>query len=388
MVDRWRGIKMTPPSFSVLIPDGESDFALFVIHGFINFPQVKLYVLSNQRWAPARFSRYCHKYIFKKCGTDVGERFDVIAEVVRQNPIDVILPVEMEWIAPQGAKRHALSELAAIAPVLDSKSFKLVNNKWLLFKLMQRNGIPAPQTILCTLDGDFEQQVRDLEFPVLIKPVTAWGGEGIQCFDHISQLYRFLKQCDSEKIKNRYIVQSFLTGYVIGLNILCQEGEILAYTMQRGFIPNPQEYAAAAAIQFIRREDVLELGKKLVSALKYNGVANVDMFYDTRKKQIKVLEVNARFWGSLRGSYIACVSFPYLACLAALAIPFPIPEYELTRYVHPKTALKEGMLRVLGKGQYYEKFPLEETGLRYMLADPIAETLRALRQQLSNDRWQ
>jgi len=377
---------MTPPSFSVLIADGESEFAVFVIHGFIDFPQVKLYVLSNQRWAPARFSRYCHKYTFKKLSTDASERFDAITEVVRQNHVDVILPVEMEWIASQDAKRYALSELAAIAPVLDSKSFEVADNKWLLFKLMQENGIPTPPTVLCTLDSDFEQRVNNLEFPVLIKPVIAWGGEGIRRFDNISQLHEFLEQCDSEKIKNRHIIQSFLTGYVIGLNVLCREGQVLAYTMQRGFIPNLQEYAAAGAIQFIRgREDALEVGKKLVSALKYNGVANVDMFYDTRENQVKVLEVNPRFWGSLRGSYIAGVSFPYLACLAALGISFPVPDYGLTRYIHSKTAITEGVLSALSKSQH-DRFPLEETGLRYMLADPIAETLRAFRQQLSSNR--
>jgi predicted ATP-grasp superfamily ATP-dependent carboligase len=378
---------MTPPGFSVLIPDGESDFAVFVLHGFIDFPQVKLHVLTNRRWAPARFSRYCHQYTFKKFGTDPGERFDAIAKVLRQNHTDVILAAEMGWIASQDAKRRALSELVAVAPVLDSKSFEVANNKWLLFKLMQEHGIPAPLTVLCTLDSDFEQRVCDLEFPVLIKPVTAWGGEGIQRFDNLSQLYRFLEQCDSQKIRNRYIVQSLLPGHVIGLNVLCREGQVLAYTMQQGFIPNPQKYAAASAIQFVKREDVLRVGGELVSALKYNGVANVDMLYDTREDQIKILELNARFWGSLRGSYVAGVSFPYLACLAALGISFPVPDYELTRYVHPQTAIREKVLRVLRKSQY-DGFPFEETGLRYMLADPIAETLRAIRQKLSRDSWQ
>ncbi len=378
---------MKPPTFSVLIPDGESDFAVFVMHGFVDYPQVKLYVLSNQYWAPARFSRLCHKYIYKEFGTDPSERFKAAAEVARQNHIDVILPIEMEWISPYDDQRQALSQVAPVVPVLDSESFKFANNKWMLYELMKEHGFPIIPTVLCTLDDDFEQQIHDLEFPVLIKPVTAWGGEGIQRFETRAQLQEFLDQSDSEKIKNRYIVQSFLTGYVGGLNILCRRGELLAHTMQRGFIPNPIKYAAAAAIEFIRREDALELGKNLVSELKYNGVANIDMFYDTVDNQVKILEVNTRFWGSLRGSYVAGVSFPYLACLAALDMPFPVPDYELTRYVHPKTALKEGILRALGRSQY-EKFPLEQTGLRYMLADPIAETFRAMRQQLAGDRWQ
>ena len=380
---------MKSPGFSVLIPDGESDFALFVIHGFIDFPQVKLYVLSNQQWAPARFSRYCHKHIVRTgaSSTDIDGRFKAIADIVRHNHIDVILPVELEWIAPRDAERQALTELAAMVPVLDSRTFAMANNKWLLYKLMQEHGIPSPPTVLCTLDDDFERQIHDLEFPVLIKPVTAWGGEGIQRFDDMSQLQEFLDQCDRENIKDRYIIQSFLTGYVVGLNILCQEGQLLAHTMQRGFIPNPQKYAAAAAIQFVKRKDALEVGGRLASVLKYSGVANVDMFYDARDNQVKVLEMNTRFWGSLRGSYVAGVKFPYLACLAGLGIPFPAPDYALARYIHPKTALKEGIRRSLGRSQY-ERFPLEETGLRYMLADPIAETLRAFRQQFSADRWQ
>ncbi len=375
---------MTPPSFSVLIPDGESDFALFAMHSFIDFPQVKVYVLSNQRWAPARFSRYRHRYLFEKFAA--SERFDAIAGVIRQHHIDVILPIEMEWLAPDDDKRLALSNLAALTPVLDAETFEIANNKWLLLELLRTHGIPTPPTVLCTLDSDFEQRINQLEFPVLVKPVTAWGGEGIRRFEDLAQLREFLAQNKEQPIKNRYIVQSFLTGYVIGLNMLCRDGQMLAYTMQRGFIANPQKYAAAAAIEFIEHQEALEVGQTLAAVLKYNGVANVDMFYDAQEERIRVLELNARFWGSLRGSYVAGVPFPYLACLAALNIPFPVPEYALTRYIHPKIAIKEGLRRLVGKSEY--DFPFQETGLKYMRADPVAETLRAWRQQFSSDRWQ
>jgi len=375
---------MTPPSFSVLIPDGESDFALFAMHSFIDFPQIKIYVLSNQRWAPARFSRYCHRYLFQKF--PASARFDAIAEVIRQHHIDVIMPIEMEWLSPFDDKRLMLSDLAALTPVLDAKTFEIANNKWLLLELLRTHGIPTPPTVLCTLDSDFEQRINQLQFPVLVKPVTAWGGEGIRHFQDLAQLRQFLAQNKKQPIKNRYIVQSFLTGHVIGLNMLCRDGQMLAYTMQRGFIANPQQYAAAAAIEFIAHQEALELGKTLAAVLKYNGVANVDMFYDAQEGKIKVLELNARFWGSLRGSYLAGVPFPYLACLTALDIPFPTPDYVLTRYIHPKTALKEGLRRLVGKGEY--DFEFRETGLKYMRADPVAETLRAWQQQLSGDRWQ
>ncbi|MDH4135310.1 MAG: ATP-grasp domain-containing protein [Anaerolineae bacterium] len=366
---------------SVLIPDGESDFALFVMHGFIDIPDVKLYVLSNNRWAPARFSRHCHKFLYKQIGTDYQERLEAIAQIVQETGVDVLLPVETDWIEFAGAMRQSLSQLLAVAPVPEPETYKIVNNKWLLALFMQAHQVPGPPTVLGTLDDDFEQQLLAMEFPVLIKPVTAWGGEGIRRFENVSQLQSFLEEYGRERFRNRYIVQSFLPGYVIGLNVLCQDGRVLAYTMQRGTIPNPQKWAAAAAIRFIEQEGVLETAQRLVTALNWSGFGNIDAFYDTSDRRVKILEFNARFWGSLRGSYVAGVSFPYLACLAALGIPFRVPEYKPAQYFHPKTAIKEGILKFLGKSRH--DFALSETGLKFLLSDPLAETIRAFQQELT-----
>jgi predicted ATP-grasp superfamily ATP-dependent carboligase len=372
-------------NFSVLIPEGESNLTLFVMHAFADIPDVELHILSNERWAPARFSRYCNTYRFKQTGSSDEERFNAVAEVARQTQADVLLPIETEGIKFVATKRQELSQLLAVVPVPNFESFEIADNKWSLAQFMQEKNIPGPPTILCTLDHDFERQLRTLVFPVLLKPSIGWGGEGMRRFEDLQQLQKFLEKQPVEQIKDKYIIQSFLTGYVIGLNVLCREGEILAYTLQRGFIPNlDQKYGPAAAVRYIKRDDALEVGQRFLAALNWSGYANIDMFYDTRKNQVTILEVNARFWGSLRGTYVAGVNFPYLACLAALDIPFPVPDYELTQYIHPKTAIKEGLLRVLGKNQY-EKFPLEETGLKFMLADPIAEIYRALRQQLEGD---
>ncbi len=368
-------------SLSVLIPDGESNLTLFVMHGFAHTPNVKLHILSRDRWASARFSRYCSTYTFKQMEANDEELFNAVAEVVRQTHIDVLLPVETQGIEFAATKRRELSQWLAVPPVPELESLEIANNKWSLAQFMQENDIPGPATVLCTLDQDFERKLLTLEFPVLIKPSIGWGGEGMRRFDDLHQLQNFLEEQPREKLKDQYIVQSCLPGFVIGLNVLCREGEILAFTMQRGFIPNPQEYGPATAIKFIKRDDVLGVGQRFLSALNWSGYANIDMFYDTRENQVKILEVNVRFWGSLRGSYVAGVSFPYLACLAALDIPFPVPDYQLSQYIHPKAAIKEGIRVLLGKGNRKD-FRVKETGLKYLLADPLAETIRALQQEM------
>jgi predicted ATP-grasp superfamily ATP-dependent carboligase len=382
---------------SVLIPDGESDFALFVMHGFADLSNVKLILSSNDRWAPARFSRHCGKFFYRRIEAEPQERLNAIAQLVEETCADVFLPVETDWIEFASAMRQPLSQLLAVVPIPDPETYRtvvpvpepeayrIVNNKWLLAQFMEEHQVPGPPTVLGTLADDFERQLRAMKFPVLIKPITAWGGEGIRRFDSVDELQAFLEEYGREAFEDRYIVQSFLPGYVIGLNVLCRNGEVLAYTMQRGTIPNPQKWAAAAAIRFIRQEGVLEIAQKLLRALNWSGFGNLDMFYDTSDEQVKILEFNARFWGSLRGSYVAGVNFPYLACLAALDIPFPVPEYRLAQYIHPKTAFKEGVRKLLGRS--HRGFTFGETGLKYLLNDPLAEAVRAIRQGLSSEQW-
>ncbi|MCP4607147.1 MAG: ATP-grasp domain-containing protein [Planctomycetes bacterium] len=368
-------------SFSVLIPDGESEFALFVAHCLAPFPNVELHVLSGERCSPIRFSRHCHTYTFIQTGPDDESRLDAIADIVAKNEIDVLLPTETKWISFAVANRKALSTFVAVVPLPTPKSFEIANNKWLFAQFLKENQIPGPPTILLTCDDAFEKELEDIDFPVLLKPVKAWGGEGIEYFDHPSDLRRHLAQQNPEEMKGCFIVQSFLSGFVVGVNVLSRDGKMLATTMQKGIIPNTQKYAAAGAIRFIKEENFAALPQKLVRALGLSGFANLDTIYDSQDDQLKILEMNARFWGSLRGSLVAGISFPYLACLAALDIPFPMPDYELVRYFHPKTALKVGMLRLLGKNRESD-LTFREIGLKFLLSDPLAESLRAFRQQV------
>jgi predicted ATP-grasp superfamily ATP-dependent carboligase len=368
-------------SFSVLIPDGESDFALFVTHCLGFFPGVKVYFLSGERWAPTRLSRYCHAYTFKQIERDADSWLNAIADAVKKNKIDVLLPTGTDAISLAVANRDTLSTFVAVAPLPDPKTFEIANNKWLLARFMEENAIPGPPTIPVTCDDLFETRLQGMEFPVLLKPVSGWGGEGIKRFENALDLRRYLAQQNPEKIVGRFILQSFLTGYLLDVNVLSRNGEMLASTMQRGIIPNKQKYAASGAIKFIKEDRFSAIVHRLVSTLRWSGFANVDTLIDSRDDQVKILEINARFWGSLRGSLVAGVSFPYLACLAALDIPFSMPDYQLVCYVHPKTALREGLARLLGKRREHD-FSFAESGLRFLLADPLAEGVRALRQEV------
>ena len=366
--------------FSVLIIDGESEFALFAAHCLARYPEVEIHVLSNERWAPIRLSRYLRSYTYGAPTSDEGARLGLIADVVRRHKVDVLLPTGIDGIAFAVANRDALASLTALAPIPDAAALALASNKWLLARFQREHGIPGPPTVLVSDDEDFRQRLREMAFPVLLKPAVAWGGDGIERFETLPDAERWLGNSSRRKAFGQYIVQTFLPGHVVGINLLARDGRILAMTIQRGIIPNSQKYAAAGAIRFFREDRIAAIAEELVSALNWNGFANLDALADSRDGSLKILEINARFWGSLRGSLVADVSFPYLACLAALDRPFERPEYMETRYFHTVTALRESLRRLRGKSQI-EGLAFRETGLQFLVSDPVAESLRALRQR-------
>jgi len=149
--------------------------------------------------------------------------------------------------------------------------------------------------------------------------------------------------------------------------------------MQRGIISAAHRFGPLMAMELVRQDDVLEIGQKLLSALHWSGVAHIDFRRDSRDGQVKIIEINARYWGSLLGSLVAGVNFPYLACLTAQGVSFPMPKYQLSKYAYTTTAIKEGLCWFLGKSSL-NGFSFRETGLRFFLTDPLPEIVKRLQE--------
>lgn len=366
-----------PDKLSVLIPDGENEHVLWTARSLAHSKQVMLHIFSAERHVPARFSRHCRSYRFGPVGTDYEARFAALADMAKQTPIDVILPVSEEGVLFALAKRQALANLAALPPLPEPASFSTARNKWLLNQFARRHDVPAPEATLVTFDEAFEREASALEYPVLLKPTSLTDGQGIQYLKTWADLRQFLDGQDERLYKDKYLVQTFVPGYDIGLSVLCRDGIILAYTIQRGIVA--ERLGSLRALEIIRQDEVREIGRKLVAALCWSGVAHIDLRYDSRTNQPTIIEMNARYWGSLLGSLVAGVNFPYLACLAAQGISFPVPEYQLTKFAYTTIAIKEGMLWCLGKNTL-TGFSFEETGLRFFLPDPLPEIVKRLQE--------
>jgi predicted ATP-grasp superfamily ATP-dependent carboligase len=365
--------------FCVLMPDGESEHALWTARSLAHSKRVTLYILSSERWMPVRFSRHCRMYKFKPTGLDQKARLDALVAIVKRVHVDIILPVSEEGVLFAATERETLRKLATLSCIPSLESLEIARNKWLLNQFARQHNLPAPEAALVTFDAAFDQRIATLGYPVLLKPTALTDGQGIRRFDTSYDLRSFLEGQDKTLLKEKYLVQTYVPGSDLGLSVLCRDGEVLAFTIQHGIKSATHRFGPLMAMEFIRRNDVLDIGQKLLAALRWNGVAHIDFRDDSRDGQPKIVEMNARYWGSLLGSLVAGVNFPYLACLTARNIRFPVPEYRLSKYAHTTTAIKEASLWLLGKNSL-QGFSFGETGLPFFLTDPLPEVVKRLRE--------
>jgi predicted ATP-grasp superfamily ATP-dependent carboligase len=353
---------------TVLIPDGEHELALRVIRCLAHQTEVEIHVLSTNPSAPIRLSRHTSGFHVCNTGSDDHARVAAIADAAKRTRAQVILPVAIPTIRLVAEHRHELSAVAALPPLPTLALLDIFDDKWLLAQLLASENIPHPKTYSLAQDPLDLRRLKGIKFPLMVKARTRNAGGGICLCRNPDEVVNFLsKQNDREE----FFLQEFATGQDVDVSVLCQNGEILAYTIQRGLIPSHKPFHPPAAIEFIYDDATLQNVQRLVRAVKWSGIVHFDCIYDPKSRETKILEANPRYWRSLPGSLKAGVNFPYLAYLTAKGYEFECPSYRSIRYARPQAALR--MLAQGWSNQGISHWHMRDFGFAELLRDPLPD---------------
>jgi predicted ATP-grasp superfamily ATP-dependent carboligase len=354
---------------SVLIPDGESFTSLNVVRSLAHSKELDVHVLSaGQKLSGIQRSRHCKFYKLRSLKSDDDARLEKIFQISRRVHIEVLLPISEEGVSFVASNQRFLNKLFQIPPIPDPKSLEIVRDKWLLNEFAHQRDLPTPKSILFQNHTGIDSLLSTFSYPVLLKPRIGRSGYGIQRFDTAIELLNMLEQKSEALLKNGYLIQEFISGSDVDLSVLCQYGKILAYTIQRPVIKAATSFSYGRVVELIKHGEVFEIGRRLLSALNWNGVAHIDFIRHEKNGRIFILDFNPRYWGTLLGSTVSGVNFPYLACLAARGVSFPIPYYR--NIVFAVLGRKEILPWIFGR-KHFRGISLGHTNLRFALLDPF-----------------
>jgi predicted ATP-grasp superfamily ATP-dependent carboligase len=262
-----------------------------------------------------------------------------------------------------------LSKYAACTWGTETAMFDIGVNKGLLAAFLTENNVPCPPSLTANSLTELEEAAKKLSFPVLLKPNRSAFGRGIRRFESWEELKAFYIESDPKG--EEFILQPFIIGSDITCNVICKEGEILCHTIQESPVKTGSDFSSNDELIFHDDPEVLQVVGKMMSLLKWSGVACVDMRRDHRTQAVYILEINGRFWASVVSSYLkAGVNFPLIMAKLALGEQIKIPKSRPAKQVTLKQFFKQ---KFSGKS-----ISLKDTKYGSYLADPLARAAQKM----------
>jgi predicted ATP-grasp superfamily ATP-dependent carboligase len=310
----------------VVVLDGNQRSSLAVTRS-LGKRGIKVIVGAESVPSLSSSSKYCRRsFLYPSPSSNPDHFFETLKKYVAQKTNLLLLPMTDVTLGEILRRRNDLGE-NIIIPFADYDIYDSASDKVNILTIARDLDIPMPRTLFPSTFKDRESLVEragEFGFPVVVKPNRSRErdeGKWIDTTVRFAQDQHELNNILNEELFKRFpfIIQEKICGAGIGIFVLIREGQVLAQFAHRRIREKPPSGGVSVLCESIEPPPVaLDAAKKLLKYLGWSGVAMVEFKEDIADDNTpKLMEVNARFWGSLQLAISAGVDFPHLLyCLA------------------------------------------------------------------------
>jgi predicted ATP-grasp superfamily ATP-dependent carboligase len=308
----------------VILLDGNQRSSLAVVRS-LGGKGISVYVGAETEPSLAARSRYCKAaFPYPSPASDPGAFLSRILQITRQNPEALLLPMTDVTMGEILGNADRFPESIRI-PFGGYRQYSALSDKAHLFRQARALGVATPVTVFSTdLDscatrtGTDPLADRELSYPVVVKPAASrirtaggWISTTVGYARSPGQLQAMLSGGSTPGAA--FLIQEKIRGPGIGIFLLLAEGKVLARFAHQRVREKPPSGGVSVVCRSIEPPaDALRAAESLMGSSGWSGVAMVEFKHDLRDGQCKLMEVNARFWGSLQLAVSSGVDFPHL----------------------------------------------------------------------------
>ena len=211
----------------------------------------------------------------------------------------------------------ALTEMG-VSVVNSVSSLLLMRNKAETMRRLVSAGLPVPKTLITESIDDAATFIK-AHFPCVLKPITGFGGLGVQLIERefdLDNIYDYLKFHSQMFGKGAYLLQEYVRNPGYDIRALVLDDEVIA-TMQRVGGEGITTNIHTGGVPRVNTLDVADLSLKAANSVK-GRLVGVDIIPDV-DGNLWVLEVNATpGWTGLQQITDFDISGRIADCLARL----------------------------------------------------------------------
>jgi predicted ATP-grasp superfamily ATP-dependent carboligase len=282
---------------------------------------------STTRLSPAFFSRFCQEQMVYPSPVTQPEAF--VATLLRylsQHHHDVLLPTDDATLSLISRYRDAFERVTHV-PIPQPRQLAYGLDKARMMVLAERLGIPHPRTGFVQNREQAQAFAEQLGRPVLIKPRSSSGGRGIAYPEPgaVGDAWSAANALHPYPIVQELIPNGPRYDVCV---VVDRQGEAVASFVQKELRHFPVRDGMSTLQESVRRPDLVERTLTLLREIGWYGLAEVEYMEHPETGEALLLELNPRFWASIRLAVSCGVDFPYLLYQVARERPvMPVHDY-------------------------------------------------------------
>lgn len=280
---------------------------------------IPVYLLHDNILCISRFSRYCYKFIKTPRMDNESNFISFLVELTKKFDVNdyILMPTNDAAVKVLSKNKDILEKYYKVpTPQWDITKFAL--NKELTYSLAAENGIPIPNTI--HLRNVEELQKMDVNYPVIIKGVEGlnfYRKTGLKAFraNSLDELKMIYEKISDQIDFSETIIQEEIPGGTDLVYSFCsfyKNNELLGVWTGRKIREHPMGLGTGTFAESVYVPEIVELGSKLLRAINYYGISEIEFKKDPRDNKFKLIEMNARTWLWVSLAMRAGVNFPYM----------------------------------------------------------------------------
>ncbi len=247
---------------------------------YMHYPDVTVIAYDKKPLIDVCHTKYVASYIHIRYDS-IDSYILRLAECVKQNNIDVFLPVHSDYIGHFLQKKHLFGD--SLNYMGEYENYIQLHEKNKLMQLAVKIGIRIPR--------DYSS-IQEAKIPFVIKPTNLSSAKGV-CYYTTE-----MQKSTVNVLPVNSICQEYISGKGCGYEVYCKNGKIISEYGHMRLAEWPISGGSSVLRKGFIHSDMRPIAEKILEYVPWTGFVMFE-FKLTDDNQLVLIEVNPRIWGSI-----------------------------------------------------------------------------------------
>lgn len=302
----------------VLVVGASNNASLSIVQSLGKFNNIIDLVGTREVFNKGFYSKYVrNKFLISPVEESICLFLKTLVKIIKANSYDFVIPTNdrMALVLSKLNDESCIGSTKILVPPYN----QLMNamDKGFILKCAKKFNCPIPKTVFTDQNfSEVEKAICKLNFPIVLKPRFSWYIHGDKLVKgKIEYIINptVLKERFNEvnEIIPYPLLQEQIRGTAWGMELLFWDNSVKAiFSHKRIRESNPLGSYSSAVESIPINTEYLEYICSVLKFMKWNGVCMFEFKNDDADNIPKLMEMNARFWGSLPLAVRCGVDFP------------------------------------------------------------------------------